>query len=150
MEEAGSGRIAVSLFIFSSERLKLYESDWLLYHNCSILAAYLFKFYRPAISCLLCLIVLFHTVIDCNIYLFQLYIYSYFLESSKFTVTDSSVIWSWSVFAAKSSDHGKINSITITPNPPVKGQKLTITANTTVGEYSQWNLVILTVDVLIP
>ena len=40
-----------------------------------------------------------------------------------------------SVFAAKPSDHGKINSITITPNPPVEGQKLRITANSTIGEY---------------
>ena len=38
---------------------------------------------------------------------------------------------------AKLHDHGKINSITITPNPPVEGQKLRITANSTIGEYFQ-------------
>lgn len=42
------------------------------------------------------------------------------------------------MFAAKPSDHGKINSITMTPNPPVKGQKLNITADITIGKYFQW------------
>ena len=39
---------------------------------------------------------------------------------------------------AKLHDHGKINSITITPNPPVKGQKLNITVNIAIGKYFQW------------
>ena len=34
----------------------------------------------------------------------------------------------------KPSDRGKINSITITPNPPVEGQTLSINANTTIDE----------------
>ena len=65
------------------------------------------------------------------------------LTFRKVDVTCFSVIWFRSVFAAKPSDHGKINSITITPNPPVKGQSLRISANTTIGKYFQcWCFII--------
>ena len=38
------------------------------------------------------------------------------------------------LFIAKSGDPFEINKVTITPDPPVKGQGLTVVANITFGE----------------
>ncbi|KYQ89104.1 hypothetical protein DLAC_10336 [Tieghemostelium lacteum] len=40
-------------------------------------------------------------------------------------------IWTW---CGTSADHLTINSVTITPDPPVKGQLLTVTASGTLNE----------------
>lgn len=37
--------------------------------------------------------------------------------------------------SAKSTDHGKIVAVTVVPNPPKRGQNVSIIANTTIGEY---------------